>query len=296
MWHKLYSLKQTKYFGRVACHVTSKCVGTGMSERSWKDIEIVCSCQRSGVMKSDTTEKQSILYGSAKMKKNQANGDCKFLNWSYMKIDLGLEQFERLEHKREGPKKRTFYAFIKDWEVKLLKKNNQAAGAKLLKKYSRIRFIDDVDSNLYEVAPENLEFTGKRKERGWSVIGQPIGYKESDGQEKLVSRFINSALFELIKKTPQNPDLHIEILTEEDLETDSDESEDEDEEGNAKSGESDGDDDESGADDHGEEKDGDSDGNDDAKKAAEAAKKSKSKKVRNDINMSNIYIYCCIHP
>ena len=156
-----------------------------------------------------------------------------------------------------------------------MKKNNQSAGAKLLKKYSRIRFIDDVDSNLYEVAPENLEFTGKRKERGWSVIGQPIGYKESDGQEKLVSRFINSALFELIKKTPQNPDLHIEILTEEDLETDSDESEDEEEDRNAKSGESDKDDDDSGADDHGEEEDDDSDGDDDAKKADGSAKKKK---------------------
>ena len=75
-------------------------------------------------MNSEKTGKQSILYGSVKMKKNQAKGDRKFFDWTDMKIELGLEQFKKLDHKREGPTKRIFYAFIEDWEKKLLKKNN----------------------------------------------------------------------------------------------------------------------------------------------------------------------------
>ena len=123
MWHKQYSVPRTKYLGVVACHVTSKQVGTGMSERVWKDVRIVNSCQCCGKIGSDALEKQATLYGSAKLKKSCALGGTKIYNWADMDHNLGLEELKQVEHERPQPEKRVFNAWIEDWEKEILQRS-----------------------------------------------------------------------------------------------------------------------------------------------------------------------------
>ena len=67
-----------------------------------------------------------------------------------------------------------------------------------------------------------MQFHGKREERGWCVIGQPLGWKDGDDKKKLESHYIDEGLITLIAKTPQNQDLHIEIVCKQTSDSDND--------------------------------------------------------------------------
>ena len=232
-WHLQYSVPYTEVFGYVACHVTSKPIGTGMSERVWKKVKIVDSRQHCGRMGTDAMEKQATLYGSAKMKKHRLLGKYKVYDFSDLDANLGLKEFETFEHERQLPQKRTFNAWIEDWEKELLQKRNQKAEAKLLKKYKNLLFVDDNDNKLYEVAPENLEWKGSRKERGWCVVAQPPGWKDGDDENLLQSRAISAELITLIVKYKQPANLQLEVIeksNEDDTDTDESEEKSEEEE------------------------------------------------------------------
>ena len=83
-WHQKQSLPFTKVLGFVACRVTSKVLGTGAVERSWADEKTIKSEKRSAI-RSDASEKQSIVYTSACIESariekyhydKQLNGNC----------------------------------------------------------------------------------------------------------------------------------------------------------------------------------------------------------------------------
>ena len=63
-WHQKHSLPYTKALGFVACRVTSKTLGIGVSERSWGDVKSTNDGKRAR-LGSEKLEKQSVCYTSA---------------------------------------------------------------------------------------------------------------------------------------------------------------------------------------------------------------------------------------
>lgn len=66
LWHEMYSLHHTKVLGIVACRSTSKPLGIGPAERSWKDVKFLKS-GNSAHIGAERIEKQSILYTTARL-------------------------------------------------------------------------------------------------------------------------------------------------------------------------------------------------------------------------------------
>ena len=50
LWHQKYSLPFTKVICFVACRVTSKVLGIGVTERSWGDVKTIKSGKRSAII------------------------------------------------------------------------------------------------------------------------------------------------------------------------------------------------------------------------------------------------------
>jgi len=61
-WHKFYSNPETTVLGRLACRVTSKILGIGSAERSWKKLKCVLSGSRSNT-RSEVAKKQAAIAG-----------------------------------------------------------------------------------------------------------------------------------------------------------------------------------------------------------------------------------------
>ncbi len=66
----MHSLPFTENLGFVACQTTSKCLGIGSAERSWKDVKTIKNGKRANVG-GGSLEKRAILYKSAKLEEAQ---------------------------------------------------------------------------------------------------------------------------------------------------------------------------------------------------------------------------------
>ena len=88
-----------------------KIIGIGPSEINWKDHKHIQRGQRSR-MQSDSSDNQSILYGAAKMHKNSIMGTRCVYNWTYMMVDMGLDNI--VHNDREPRHARIFNAWIED--------------------------------------------------------------------------------------------------------------------------------------------------------------------------------------
>ena len=165
-------------------------------------------------MEVEASEKQAVLYGAARMARNRELRTKKFYDFTDLKNDFEYQDdTEALQEPTEDSEVviRKFKNFIEDWEEEMVSKKDSVHEARLLEKYKYIRFRDDEDDQLYEVAPENLEFKGKRRHKHYCVVGQPLGFKDGDSEDLLISRDINEDLHVLIRGTEQDPELHIDM-------------------------------------------------------------------------------------
>ena len=67
-------------------------------------------------LQSDSSEMQLILYGSARMDCNKVLGVQKCYDWADIDHDMGLEDFNHVDHDRNQCRVRVFKAWIEDWE------------------------------------------------------------------------------------------------------------------------------------------------------------------------------------
>ena len=176
-WAKKYLLKYTEVLGWIICRVCSKVLGVGTCERAWKDVKKMKTSQR-GSMQIDSTEKQSTIYGMARIEEEAIRRDerKKYLpnvasrEWTEEDehLDLHLEEWGDEMNVPEPVKlTRTFKAWLEDWErdgLMKFKRKNDIFGEKLNMKYGGLRFYDiDLDDTLV-IMPNSCEWY--RESRG----------------------------------------------------------------------------------------------------------------------------------
>ena len=178
MWHNVYTIPFTKVLGLVGCQATSKILCIRPSERIWKDYKHVQRSQRSR-LQSDSSEKQAILYGAAKMHKNSIMGKRCVYNWINMMVDTG---FNNIVHNDRNPRHASiFNTWIEDWEPDILRTQDQENEQRLLQKYKNTRFLNDEENQTYMIPPENLEFKGPtRRNMRYCVFGQTLNWRDGD--------------------------------------------------------------------------------------------------------------------
>mmetsp|Transcript_4135 Transcript_4135/g.9385 ORF Transcript_4135/g.9385 Transcript_4135/m.9385 type:complete len:331 (+) Transcript_4135:30-1022(+) len=216
-WHEKYSLPYTKVLGYVACRTTSKILGIGAAERAWGDVKTLKTDKRSH-LSADKTEKQAIIYTSAKvnearilqqaMEKIDAKGKDAMWGDDDLNFDLGLERWgvDVDELKEMGVPKRIFRGWIEDWEKDILKKDDAECEALLLEKYKGLTFYD-LDYKITYTAYEKQLHYQKGRGGGWCVFGVP---PDDEGEDE--PYLINNNLIEMILETPQPKHLNVEIV------------------------------------------------------------------------------------
>ena len=155
--HNLYAKPFTKVLGLVGFRVASKIISIRPSERNFNDYKHVQCGQRSQ-LQIDSSEKQAILYGAAKMYKNSIMGTRCIYKWTGMMVDMGI--YKIMHHDREPLRSRIFNAWIKDWESDMLRTRDQENEQRLLYKYNNLRFLYDDDNQTYIIATKKIEFKG----------------------------------------------------------------------------------------------------------------------------------------
>ena len=92
-----------------------------------------------------------------------------------LRFDLKFEGYgvDVEEYKAPTPT-RKFRAWIEDWELPLLKKNEVIAEVRLIEKYKGLVLYDPDNECMYTVYPKNLKWT-RGQGGGWSLICQPAG-------------------------------------------------------------------------------------------------------------------------
>ena len=214
LWHEMYSLPYTDVLGIVACRCTSKVLGIGAAERSWKAAKHIKTAR--SAMGGDTLEKASILYHTARVndariareEKEAVDGTAdRYFTDADLYFDAQLANFGvDLDELKEPANVRVFRGWIEDWERPLLVSNDSVAEAKqLLAKYSGLRFFLPDDGVTYTIHEANLEFqrgSSKKKniDKGWNIFGIPPDSTDDDDEEPFM---INDLLCELIADTTQ---------------------------------------------------------------------------------------------
>ena len=90
----------------------------GNSERNWKDYNNVQRNQRS-CLQSESSDKQAILDGAAKMNKKSIMGTICVYKWTDMMVGMGIDNI--LHHDRESRHANIFKAWIEDCESYVLR-------------------------------------------------------------------------------------------------------------------------------------------------------------------------------
>ena len=81
---------------------------------------------------------------------------------------------------KEPATQRVFRAWVEEWEIEIMQKNDCVAEAQLLEKYKDLVFYDPDNKCNYTIHNKNLQFSTKRKERGWYLIGIPSNEELDD--------------------------------------------------------------------------------------------------------------------
>jgi hypothetical protein len=184
VFHERCSLKVTMVLEYVVCRVTSNVLVIGAAERSWGEVKPLKTDKRSH-FSVETVEQHSIIFRAASMHKPRIgqeeaenldhNISSKFWTDDDVEYDFGLTRYgvdvEDLQHPL--PPARIFRGWIEDWEVPLLKKNDQVVEAILLTKYHGLKFYCKKAYIIYTVLSFNIEFQWDRKIRGWSLLTVP---------------------------------------------------------------------------------------------------------------------------
>jgi hypothetical protein len=223
LWHKLYSVPFTKVFGKVACRVCSKPLGCGLAERNWGALKHLKTGKRSH-LSGDKAQKQATVFGAACMERSkimqaaeESNGVVQECRWTDADIafELGLERWDGGPGNVPTPEvpKRLFNAWIEDWEWDLIHDKDSVAEAKLLHKYHGMKWIDPDNDDEVEwctAADENMDWQGGRNGEGWCVIGT----RDNDGG---MEPWSIDVVIDLIADCEQPPELHVEVIINEEL-------------------------------------------------------------------------------
>jgi hypothetical protein len=195
IWHERYSLKVTDVLGYVACRVTSNVLGIGAAESSWGVVKQNKSDKRADKddiktfvaddIGIESVECQSVIFGAALLHearvihKNAETVEGVEITYLWTDedaiYDVGLGKFGIYveEIQRSLPPLRVLRGWLEDSETGLLKKNDQLAEAKLLKKYEGLQLYDPQHDVKYTLLSFNLEFVRDCKSRGWSILVAP---------------------------------------------------------------------------------------------------------------------------
>jgi hypothetical protein len=185
--------------GYVACHVTYNVLGIGADEHSWRAVKQLKSDNRAHLC-IEYVERQSVIFGAASLHDSRAickNAEAvesmdtsNLWNDEDAVYDLGLGNFgvDDEDLQRPLPPVRVFYWWLEDWETVLLKKNDQLAEAKLLKKYKRLQLYDPQHDVKYNMLPFNLEVICNLQSCGWNLFVAPPGYDDYGEHDDDISR------------------------------------------------------------------------------------------------------------
>ena len=114
---------------------------------------------------------------------------------------------------REPYHARIFNAWIKDWELDILRTRDWENEQRLLQKYNNIRFLDDEENQTCMIAPEKLEFKETtRSNEQYCVVGQNLNWRGGDNFYLLISGDTNDDFMVLIKGVQQDPDLGVKFF------------------------------------------------------------------------------------
>ena len=101
--------------------------------------------------------------------------------------------------------KRVFHAWVEKWETEIIQKNDCVAEAQLLEKYKDLVFYDPDNKCNYTIHNKNLQFSTKRKERGWYLIGIPSNEELDDKHfeitlvDSMIAKTQQADVFEIIR-------------------------------------------------------------------------------------------------
>ena len=152
------------------------------------------------------------MYGESKIAARRYKRKSIY-DWTTFEENLGYSPDES-PGDRQTPPVRNFRAYIEEgWEPAAVKKNNQTSEAKLLKKYGGIKFKDDNDGVIYTIDSKELEWKRGRN-GGWMAICKPPKWEESEDPDDLVPWKFTEDLIFLIKNTPQDEDMILNIINE----------------------------------------------------------------------------------
>jgi hypothetical protein len=223
LWHKLYSIPFTKVFGKVACRVCSKPLGCGQAERNWGALKHLKTGKRSH-LSAEKAERQATVYGAACIEKSRAiqaaeerGGFILETRWTDadIAVQMGLESWGGREVPVPVVPKRLFRAWIEDWEWDAIRHKDVVSEAKLVQKYTGLRFVDpDLDRRVGELdtylVESNLEFQGGKGGSGWCLIGT----RDRDGGMEPWEIHLT---IDLIAEYEQPAELNVEIIVNDEL-------------------------------------------------------------------------------
>ena len=212
--------------GYVACIVTSKYLGIGQAERCWGDVKDIKSLKR-GALSSTSIEQQAVIYGKSCIERSCAELKSADLSKYMEEKDFMQQVNEWLENNDDSSCDsnediRDFKAWQEEWEVPLIKKQDQRNEAKLLSKYSGVHYHVVDDTTTYQIINQ-LKWYKKKGSRGYyCVMGIPAD--KQPNEETAVDEYdmfeFSDDLYECITKAQQPPSLQLRVIEAKEEESD----------------------------------------------------------------------------
>jgi len=228
LWHKKFSLRDTKWLGKLACRVCSKINGMGNAERCWGAVKHLKDGQRSHLSAKAVTM-QATCYGAASAERVELERRYKDTvdntTWEDADLDdLGLGRYgidtEALRSE-SAVNTRVVRCWVEGWENEIRSENDLEAQARFLRKYGGLSFVDGDDA--YTIHDRRMYFQKKRGNNRWCVMALTDMYESEtedmspEEKKELVYTYenfdINDDLFGLLwNHYKKNPDPRFRLV------------------------------------------------------------------------------------
>ncbi len=202
-WHKFYSNPEQTVLGRLACRVTSKILGIGSAERSWKKLKCVLSGNRSN-MRSEVAKKQAAIAGIHAQENNKQDkaekakagllwddDDFKTLKMDALCLPLDVAPPEEVQRRTT----RVFCAWIENWEKEKIKGNGDPVLEQRFKnKYCGLSWIDPDQprrkKNVLTAHPDFVSLEkGDRGKKSYELLACLPGYDDNVANEDQMDKW-----------------------------------------------------------------------------------------------------------
>ena len=218
-WHQKYSLRETKWLGKLACRVTSKITGIGNAERNWGKVKYLKSGQRAH-LSGEKTLKMATLYGAASAERAKSD-NIKATVWEDDDLDcLGLSKFgideQSLEALLVSQEARVVKCWMEEWEEDCINANtrDKVKEERILKKYGALKFRDgrqDFTISSKKVYVTKVGCANKRYVvHGMKETYDPLDVCDGDFENFHINTDLHGLLYEYYY---HNPDPKVQILT-----------------------------------------------------------------------------------